>query len=497
METGTTRNDILNRLTLSVHGDLNKYRSFTESACADDPEFLAHLIAWDYVNGTVKDTKVALPIITLGSRSFPLPLTENSLAHLCLHPPRELLKALRFAISYPLPSSRQKLLEKTIRRYLEFKESIPAKWMRMAVRHRRPLKELYVRTHRSCPQWVSDILFLSRYPKGSVFADIASLRNLPPNQVAAVIEKWHLSPLIVSGALSGSKSVQSNSSVIAATINQMSATEAVTKSASLSKKGVGKDKVLKEVFRKKIAGAVSTSKSILKTSVAADEVDDDSMRTMLRELQERQISHQKATGKGIDGNWLVISDCSSSQSHSITLGLHVASSIAKFVTGGVQLAFCNDAARVFNATGKSLEGLRKETQYVRAHGYTSYGVGLEASIRSGFRPDGIAIIGDGGENRSPLFHNIYSKCFSGYNLLPPVYFFRTSGDDDVFSRSMSSAGVKVEKFDLSSGSVDYYSIPNLVQTMSSNPFTVCDRVMAAPLLTLDQVFALPTTTTTP
>ena len=36
---------------------------------------------------------------------------------------------------------------------------------------------------------------------------------------------------------------------------------------------------------------------------------------------------------------------------------------------------------------------------------------------------------------------------------------------------------------------DYFSLPNLVQTMNANRFGVVDKIMAAPLVTLDQVFA--------
>jgi hypothetical protein len=54
---------------------------------------------------------------------------------------------------------------------------------------------------------------------------------------------------------------------------------------------------------------------------------------------------------------------------------------------------------------------------------------------------------------------------------------------------MDQHGLAFTEFDLTHGEVDYYSIPNLVQTMHANPFSLIDKIMACPLVTLDQVFA--------
>src|SRR5271165_270933 len=97
-EHGTTREQIIGELSRSSHGKLAEYIPVIGSACKVDPEFVAHLIAWDFTNGQIKDSKIALPVLSLGEREFPDELAENSLAHLALQPPRELLKALRFSI---------------------------------------------------------------------------------------------------------------------------------------------------------------------------------------------------------------------------------------------------------------------------------------------------------------------------------------------------------------------------------------------------------------
>jgi hypothetical protein len=507
-EQGLLRAEIVNKLNLSLHGDLAAYRGVIGEACKQDPEFLAHLISFDFTNGQIKDTKVALPVITLASKEFPDELVENSLAHLAMQSPRELFKALKFSMDSNAPARRQKALERMIRAYLLNRETEPGKWHRLVARHRRSVKALYRKTHAPMPEWASAILFGCKkengvkfplaIPAGTIFHDIANLSKMPPGQVAATIQKWHLSPLVVSGAMAGAKAAQKDSAVVQAGMDQMSDTELVTRAASLERKGLSRDAGLKDTFRKKVAKAVGSKKATLKTSVAADEVEDEGLKTMLRELQERQIQAQKDSGRGIDGDWLVIVDRSSSQEQSLELGAHVGAAIAKFVTGRVWLVFCATDVHPVEVTGKTLEEIKHATRFIIASGATSYGVGLAWAIDKKLSLDGVAIIGDGGENTAPMFasaHNAYAERFKK-DL--PVYFYQTytsqrhannpGGDPRLFGSYMNRLSIPFTTYDFTSGKVDYYSLVNVVQTMNVSRFGVVEKIMACPLLTLAQVF---------
>lgn len=497
LEQGVTRDQVVNELSRSAHGKLAEYSPIIRQACKMDPEFVAHLIAFDFTNGQIKDSKIALPILTLGEREFPDELVENSLAHLALQPPRELLKALRFSIQSSVFARRQHRFEGVIRAYLAHKEAEPGKWNRLAIRHRRSLKSLYSLTRCPMPTWASEILFKNKYLPGSIFSDVANLSSFEPSLVAATIKKWHLSPLIVSGALTGAKAKQSASAVVQAGMDQMSDTEVVTRAASLERRGMAKDAALKETFRKKVSKATKSQKATLKTGIAAEEVEDESMKTMLKELQERQIEAQKAAGRGVDGNWLVIADRSQSQEASIEIGRRIAAAIAKFVTGRVWLVFCNDSPSPAEVTGLSLEKIQNGSRFVRADGSTSYGVALAWALSQNLDLNGVAIIGDGGENSLPLFTMAHQewKRRKGEDL--PVYFYQTycdprfaftsGGNPKNFHNLMAEVGIPVKTFDLTHGNVDYYSLPNLVQTMNVSRFGVTDKIMACPLLTLEQI----------
>lgn len=523
-ETGISRTDLINKLNLSVHGKLAEYQSFTEIACKTDPEFLAHLIAWDAVNGQIKDSKVALPIITLASREFHNDLVENSLAHLAMQSPREVLKGLEFFTTLDYPSRRNKAIHNMIHQYLDAKLAVPAKWMRWALRHRRAVKRLHALTHSKIPKWANDILYRNDYIPGSVFAEIKNLHNMPANMVAATIYKYHLSPLIVSGAMTGAAKAQQDSGVMQATMEQMSGTEIITRAASLEKRGMGRDERLKSTFRKKVSNLSLRSfapmaKSTLKTSVAAEEMEDDGLRAMLREAQERQIQAQKDSGRGIDGNWLGIIDRSLSQSQAIELGAHIGAAIAKFVTGKVYLAFCNTDVTPMEVTGLSLEEIKAKTKFVYADGGTSYGVGLAWAAEKKLDLDGVFIVGDGGENSRP-FADEWHKWKKRTDKELPVYLYQTFCSPDhalspggyprlfegfmngntLIDMSMRGYGkgavalgrsgnpsIPFTTLDFTSGKIDYYSIPNVVQGMKVSKFGLVEAIMACPLITLERI----------
>jgi hypothetical protein len=519
---GVTRSQIINELSRSAHGKLEEYEKNIGAACKADPEFVSHLIAWDFINGQIKDSKIALPVLTVAHREFPDELIENSLAHIAMQSPRELLKSLRFAIDSNAPARRQKRLERMIRAYLVNRESEPGKWARLAARHRRSLKSLYTLTHTPMPEWGSAALFgfvrdedkakrPVSYAPGSIFADIANLSKMDSAQAAAAIQKWHLSPLVVSGAMAGSKAAK-ESVVVQATMEQMSDTEVITRARSLEKAGLSRDAALKEAFRKKVSKATKSNKATLKTGVAAEEMEDEGLKTMLRELQERQIQAQKDAGRGIEGNWLVIVDRSQSQDVAITLGVHVAAAIAKFVSGQVNLAFCNGDVAPLDVTGKSLEAIQGQAKFVFASGSTSYGIGLQWAAAKGLDLNGVVIVGDGGENTAPFFAVEWREYERKRDKKLPVYLYQTYCDPKYanttggnpknfemlmaeqrpghygLSRDLSGGAVPFTAYDLTHGSVDYYSIPNMVQGMNASRFGVVEKIMACPLLTLEMVF---------
>src|SRR5574341_861388 len=120
LETGLTQARIISELVKAPHGQLIEYIPIGQGAAREDPDFLSHLIAWNEINGAVRDSKVALPVISLsiwGRRADTLSMgnaymgmdlsvhIENSLAHLALLSPMDLMRAVRFARTIKTPGA--------------------------------------------------------------------------------------------------------------------------------------------------------------------------------------------------------------------------------------------------------------------------------------------------------------------------------------------------------------------------------------------------------
>src|SRR6185437_9415708 len=146
METGLTKNRIISELTRSTHGELKEYVPLGREAAKKEPEFLAHLIAWDRSKGQIRDAKVALPIVSLSANDFPVELAENSWAHLTILNPRELLKALHFAMDVKLPG-RMSTMSRLVAAYLKKAEANAPRFERMALQHRETMRSLYSLVH--------------------------------------------------------------------------------------------------------------------------------------------------------------------------------------------------------------------------------------------------------------------------------------------------------------------------------------------------------------
>jgi hypothetical protein len=149
--------------------------------------------------------------------------------------------------------------------------------------------------------------------------------------------------------------------------------------------------------------------------------------------------------------------------------------------------FFDNMARHMEVTGKTYEQILMQTRSIAAGGGTSIGVGLAYAMDRKLDVQGIAIISDGGENAVPRFVDVYARLCKQADGTPPVYLYWTPGETDTLTPSMQRAGYAMDVFDIRGG-VDYYSLPNVVQTMRASRFTLFDEIMNTPLLTLDEVF---------
>lgn len=501
MEKQLNRAEVIATLTKSPHGDLKAYLPVGLAAGAQQSDFFAHLVAWNQRKGQIRDAKVALPMIALATTKDP-ELQDNALAHLALLGPREFAKSMSFArTEVPAGSAPgrvpRRVVRRLVERYLREREADKFLWTRTAVQHRQTLKGLYASYHiRPNTEDRNIILYGRTFDKikapmpAGVFAFIASMKSIPATVVLSGIQQFKI-PFLVTKAVLGPRA-KTEQDIALAIINSMTPNELLGNTKTLETWGIKTVPALRAAYedglkRTAQARTVHTLKAT-KAAEVLSEAGEEDLAIKLEAVAEKQIAKQLT----VDGNWLVLADKSGSMSECINVAQQVAGILAKAVTGKVQLVFFDISPRVFDVTGKSYDDIKALTKRVTAEGGTSIGCGLYWARTAKFEVDGIAIISDAQENTTPYFYQEYTRYSAEFGgKQPTVYLYRVGASmssfrDNDLAESCKRGNVHLDEFQLGN-TVDYYSLPNLVQTMRTNRYSLYDEIMETPLLTLDAV----------
>lgn len=536
-EQALDKKKIITELTKSAHGKLDEYISIGQRAAAEDPDFFAHLVAWNHVHGQVRDAKIALPVIALAAlyqdhrhdtyiHSMPV-WKDNALAHLADLRPRELARVVlettrtekapqssvvfrALKLTQPKEQSKEqpksvvvppfvktagapkRVMRRLITRYLRDLEADRRQFEHVAVQHGRTLHEFYAKYHVSRPPWVGEILFhgekgrlhpdAQKVLPGGIFAVIRQLHLMNIVEAAGSIVKYRIPFLIARGAL-GKKA--SEPDTVLALIKAMSPTELVTNMGWLEKLGVKTNPSLRAALDEALGKAATTKtpKATLKTTRAAEALSgDEALAGKLRAVQEKQLDKLG----GIDGDWLVLGDKSGSMQGSIDVAREVAGFLARSVKGKVHLVFFDSSPRYLDVTGKSLEEIKQITSSVFASGGTDMSCGIRYALDRKISVEGIVFVSDGA-NHGHAVVPVYRQYCEKLDVEPTLYFYQLAGEPDVFSRECRMEGVDLQTFDLRKQVVDYYSLPTLAKTMRVARYSLIDEVLATPLRTLDEV----------
>lgn len=476
-----SKREVIGVLTKSPHGKLEEYLAPSSAAAKDDPNFFGHLCAWNQMKGTVRDAKVALPLIGwshfAATEEFEA-LRENSRACLASLSLRDLLRAWRFSRSARIGT---KMLDSVVRDRLRALEAKTHVWERAAMQHRKSLKELYALTHTAPSSLAQAALFDNDYlvRKLPALAAVSRLSKVSATEAAGLVAKFKI-PFLVAVGAAGANSKDEH--FVLALIDSMSPTELVTNSKKLEKLGLNTTPSLRAAYDQALDRAKDSKKQVLKSGVAASKVVNTRTKEKLEKLQETQIGASQ-----LKGNWLILADKSGSMSSAIELAKELAGVLAAYAEK-VNLTFFDTSAQSFDVSGKSLSEIKKQVGPIRAGGGTSIGVGLHRALTLGEQYDGIIIVSDFEENCSPYFKNVFlqyqekisdpSVYCMDVNMLPgsPVHTTWGRGKECV----QEWIGVL---------GVDYHSLPNLVLTMRANRYTLVDEILATPLLTMKEVLS--------
>lgn len=482
-ETELSKRTVISELTKSPHGDLEQYVPIGARACFEDPGFFSHLIAWNARKGSIRDSRVALPVIALSVDAVwkDHELRDNAMAHLAQLAPRDLVRAVAFSRSAPakLGSSRQKAVRGLVERYLRDVERSVHGFERRALLHRKSLKTLYAGCHIKPGQIAQDALFDGK--KFGVFKLVSELGTMSAEQAAATIADKRIPFLVARGAL-GKKAA--DPVVLQALVGSMTPTELVTNAKALEKLGVRNQAATRGAFEGAVVKASGSAnvQATLKTTRAADIVGGETGER-LRGLQEKQLDKL-----AVEGDWAVFGDKSGSMEQSIELAKEIAGTLARTVKGKVHLVFFSSEVEYFDVTGKSLDEIRAITKRVVPGGGTAMGLPVAYLADRKIGVDGMAFVSDGGERGSPTFPKFYQAYVRDMDIEPTVYLYKVRGSDpDWLSQMCARDGVAIDVFDLT-GPTDSYSLPALITTMRASRFSLIDEIRGTPLLSLDDVF---------
>lgn len=481
-----SRNKLIQTLMKIGHGKLDIYVEPGLLAAHAEPELLAHFIGWNSKNGKVRDSKVAFPALALRNvKKTDQDLAENAIANALMLSPRDVVRFYDFSKSLTaqgktITGGFRRLLEQGIKRYLATREANIKWWDRTVLQHRAPMKKLYRIVGFKGTERAQKILFKGEYPGHSVFASVAKLKEMPAAEAASLILNKQIPLEVAIGAVSKAK----DKDVVLALIEGMTGNQLITNTGFLQRLGCGTDPILKAAYDAAIERAKTCTKvESLKAGRAAETVTDQAMAAKLTNLQQVKT---KQLG-GIDGDWLVLADCSGSMASAIELGRKIAALITERVVGSVYLIFFNTAPTFIEVTGLSYDQILAKTNRIRADGGTAIGCGLDYLRAKGVAVQGIAIASDGGDNSAPLFHQAYAKYVQQMEIEPTAYLFHVIGERDALTGHCQASGIQLERFEMGSN-VDYYSLPNIIGTMRTNRYSLVDEIMEFPLLTFDQVF---------
>jgi hypothetical protein len=517
-EQALTKPQVIAALTRSPHGQLGAYLSVAQPASREDADFYAHLVAWNARHGQVRDAQVALPVVAL-SNGFMVAdeYVENALACLAALEPRQLVQALDFAdgtywvsekkldpktrkmqttrrqvvrdaaVRAALRGVPRRLLDRLVERYLRDLEAVRGRWDGVATQHRKALKTLYARYHVKPDAHAARQLFARE--RSGKFAVVKELAGMSVADAAQAIVEHRLPYLVARGAV-GKRATEPD--IALALIARMSPTELVTNTKALERMGIKTVPAVRAAYEAALAAAgekpakKSGQRATLKASRAAaalQEAGEEKLAGKLHALQERQLDRLG----GIDGRWLVLGDKSGSMAQCIQVARTVAATLARMVKGEVHLVFFDSSPRYYQATGLALEQVEQLTRGISASGMTSIGCGLQYAVDKGLEVDGIAVVSDGGHNTAPDFPSAYAKYVKKFGNEPTVYYYHVGAAGD-FEHALQRANVDAQVFDLGT-SVDFYSIPNIAQTMRVARYSLLDDVLAEPLRTVDDVLA--------
>lgn len=495
---------MLNSFLSCPHRDTDQLKNIHLELQSVDPVFYAHLAAWYFKNGDIRDHKE----VFVGALACD-PYFENREVGLALF--RKTPTFMKSKIIGFIKGKKIKLRKKTgkkiqrgkrkvdeivneikttglyknvprslrndVTAFLEYIEGDTELFDSLVVRNKEDLKVLYAALHIPPGERADQILFKDNYPKDSklnVFEQISEAKS--PAKIAKLIVEYKIPYTVAVGLVE-----KITPSILVALINAMSPQEIINNYASLEEKGAMKNEDTKKLITDKLekaksAKGVSALKS--KEAVKTGRVKDEATAKVLEEIADTQIKKRGV----IKVPTAIFIDKSGSMDQSIEVGKNVAALISGATEASFSVIAFDTAAREITATGTKMSDWEKAFIPIRSHGGTSIGAALDYLMRKNTLVEQIVVITDEGENNGPYFHQVFPEYVKKFNITPTItiIYINSRYPSKELSGYLKRAKIDFDYYEPKDD--DYYALPGLIPLLSrKSKLDLLYEIMDTPL----------------
>ena len=477
-----TRQAIINTLLTTPHRDLTALHPLHAAMLDSDPRFYAHLAAWYFETGQVRDHKEMF-VVVLCLASDPA-YRDVGLALLRQLAPHQVARVIDFIkgtdlrISLPMaprlrnPQARSKSvrvkaglftnvprsMRTEVERYLREREQDEQRFDRLAVQSRKVLKHLYAGLHIQPGLLAQKILFDETPPAGTLAHSVKQISQAssPAEQARAISEQR------VPYRVAVSLVHEMTPMVLAALLDVMTPQEVINNLAALTKRGAMDNPETKALLEARLTAAKSDSRvSAYKAQVAAEAAGaEGELAGILSEVTESQV---KARGRITRPSALLI-DKSGSMEMAIEAGRQLGALISTICDADLYAyAFDRVAFDVTPQGSGSLADWDKAVAGIKAGGGTACGVAIDQMRRKKQRVEQFIMITDEGENSLPNFAPAYEQYAVEMGLRPAVILVKIGTTSNLLERECARIGVSPNVFEFRG---DYYALPNVIPLLT-------------------------------
>jgi len=459
----------INSIMTTPHRTIEPLIPIHNDAINGDPLFYVKMAIWYQKNGSVRDhSKVfASRILTCEYPEF-RPVGEKLLGMMSVRDTADSIFSIANKFYKGKTGGKYRRIRKTVGNIVKRMEKISVETDGVQMlRNAKILHSLIAHFRVPITDTTSASLKFSKHPedtqklKAFEALDIISKGGESEKKICTLIDKYRLPPTQVMGAIK-----ELTPAIAASMLKGMSQAETVIFMKMFEKKGLTKNPEFTKLIQRKLtSGPKNKTSSSLRSIKAAQSLSQGDGAKVMAAVTDDFVASLKRIKKKV----LLAIDKSGSMQEAITVGKEVATILAATIDNPTEnlgvVVFDKIAAKVDVAGDTTYTGFENKFRYIKANGTTSLGSVIDYIDKSGFIPDVVVFITDGDECATPVLNTALSKSNNVFNLkLINCKVGKKTYNLNVKKDVIDAKSLDIEDIEYKG---DYYSLPNLVNIISS------------------------------